>query len=105
VKRGGRHRKDGNHDVVVEAIERRGFVWWDTSQSEIGVDGFVVGHGRLVPCEIKDPESRRGLALSENERRTHRLLGSRGVRVEILTGDNESLDVLLRVRRDPYEPR
>src|SRR5262245_59186880 len=105
MRRGGRHRKDGNHDLVVQAIERRGLVWWDTSQSDIGVDGFAVGLGRVVPCEIKDPKGRLGLTLTANEERTHKLLASRGVRVEILTGDNDSLDVLFRHRKDPYEPR
>lgn len=101
--RGGRHRKDSNHDLVVAALKRRGIGWWDTSQTEIGIDGFAMLGRVLVPCEIKDPKSTRGLALSANEDRVHRLLSMFGIRVEILTGDDASLDVLGRATpRDFY---
>ena len=94
------HRLDNNHHVVVQAIERLGYFWWDASQTSLGVDGFAVGYGRIVPVEIKDPKSSRKLALSPRESDIHRQLGARHVRVEILTGDDESLDVL----RGHYRP-
>ena len=99
------HRKDGNHDLVVQAIRRRGYFWWDASQTNLGVDGFAVGHGRLVPVEIKDPKSKRKLALSEHEHKIHTILRRHGIAVELLTGDDQSLDVLTPPARDFYEPR
>ena len=98
------HAKDSNHDVVVEAIRRRGYFWMDASQTNLGVDGFAIGFGRVVPCEIKDPKASRKLTLSTHEQQVHTILRRHGVAVELLTGDDASLDVLTQPRRNFYDP-
>jgi hypothetical protein len=98
------HRKDRNHDVVRQAVERLGLYWWDAAQTNLGVDGFVVAQGRVVPVEVKDPKARRKLALSPHEAAIHQVLRAHGVTVEILTGDDQSLDVFKAPRRDFYAP-
>lgn len=96
------HRKDANHDQVKAELERLGYLFIDTSQTNLGLDAIVVKHGRMVPVEIKDPKSSRKLKLSPKEAKMHQLLKAYGVTVEILTGDNESLDVLREPRRNFY---
>lgn len=94
-----RHRLDSNHKAVVAELERRGYGWIDTSQTNIGFDGLVLVHGRLIPCEIKDPRSTRGLRLTTHEAKVAEHCLRHGVRVELLTGVDDSLDVLERPRR------
>lgn len=98
-----RHRKDSNHDLVVAALALRGYWFWDASQSNLGVDGFAVGHGRIVPIEIKDPKAWRGLQLSPHEAKVHQRLKAGGVVVEILTGDDGSLGPFSPRARDFYD--
>jgi hypothetical protein len=99
-----RHRLDSNHRDVIDALERLGYWFWNASQSNLGIDGFVVGHGRIIPVEIKDPKSSRRLQLTPHEAKIHQRLKANGVTVEILTGDNASLDVLRLPAREYYRP-
>jgi hypothetical protein len=89
------HAKDRNHKAVRKAVERLGYVWIDLAQSSAGIDAIVCRGGRCVPIEVKDgslPPSKQ--KLTPHEQQVHALLKAHGVTVEILTGDNESLDVL-----------
>jgi hypothetical protein len=98
-----RHRLDSNHKAIRKALEARGALFIDTSQTNLGFDALVVpaGFSRLVPVEIKDPASSRGLKLSPKEAAVHRELKARGITVEILT-DDASLDVLTQPARADF---
>lgn len=98
------HRLDGNHHEVRQALERVGYLFLDCSQTNLGFDALVVKAGRLVPVEIKDgrraPSAQR---LTPHEVEVHARLKAHGVTVEILTGVDQSLDVLLEPRRNFYD--
>ena len=96
------HRKDGNHDAIQAAIERRGYLFVDTSQTGLGIDGLVVAHGRMVPVEIKDPSSSRGAKLTPREQQAHQRFAAHGIRVELLMTEAD-LDVLGRETRSFYK--
>lgn len=91
-----RHRVDGNQVEIRKALERIGYLFIDTSQTNLGFDGLVVKAGRIVPIEIKHPKR---LALTPNEQDAHAKLKAYGVRVEVLTGVDQSLDVLMGDQR------
>lgn len=92
------NRKDGNHDARVKEIRALGYYWWNASHTNMGVDGFAVGHGRIVPIEFK-PDGK--APLSETEQKMHRILKANGIQVEIIT-DSKSLDVLRQRDRNFY---
>ena len=100
----GRHRLDGNHKAVRKAVEALGYLWLDTSQTDIGLDAILVKHGRIIPAEVKDgtlsPSRQR---LTPNEAKVHQALKQHGVTVEILTGVDSSLDVLKQPFRNMYD--
>lgn len=86
-------RQDGNHAAIVEALKWSGNWFWDASQGDLGVDGLIVGHGRIVPVECKVPSPTGRYTLTPREREVHEILAAHGVKVEILT-DVQSLEVL-----------
>jgi len=97
-----RHRRDLNQSDVFKAIQRAGGYVMDTSQTDLGFDGLVAIHGILRPVEVK----RDGVfELTPNELRAHRELKAHGITVEILTGVDQSLEVLFRAKtREYYKP-
>jgi hypothetical protein len=99
-----RHRKDRNHRTCAAALTQLGYWFWDASQSDLGVDGFAVGHGRIIPVEFKHPDN---VKLTPNETRVHQQLKIHGFTVEIMTGvDDKSLEPFLHDRgRNFYDPR
>jgi hypothetical protein len=50
-----RHRRDGNHKALVNALEHLGWTVCDTSQGcQVGApDLFIAKAGRVVACEVK----------------------------------------------------
>jgi hypothetical protein len=98
-----RHRKDRNHPEIREAVEALGYLWIELSQTNTGLDAIVVKHGRMVPVEVKDgarpPSARK---LTPHEEQVHQQLKERGITVEILTGVDQSLDVLRARDRNYY---
>lgn len=94
-------RTDANQRPLVEALAWSGLWFWDATQGDLGVDGLVVGHGRIVPVEFKVPSPTGRYTLTPREREIHGQLEAHGARVEILT-DLKSLDVLYRPMRNSY---
>ena len=93
------HRKDGNHEARVKDIEELGYYWWDASQTNMGIDGFAVGNGRIIPIEFKLSAREK---LTEKEKKTHNVLKSNGITVEVIT-DSASLEVLRLPVRNFYK--
>jgi len=52
------YRKDDNQDYLVAAIIKMGYGWLDMTQQRpsVGFDGFLLAQGRMIPCEIKNPD-------------------------------------------------
>lgn len=94
-------RIDGNQAALVEALAWSGLWFWDATQGDLGVDGLVVGHDRIVPVEFKVPSPTGRYRLTPRERTIHQQLEAHGVTVEILT-DLASLEVLYRPMRNSY---
>jgi hypothetical protein len=98
-----RHRKDDNHKEVQGAIEQMGYLFLNCSQSALGFDALAVKAGRFVPIEIKDGKKRPSARkLTPHEVKVHAALKAHGVTVEIVTGINDSLDVLRLRDRNYY---
>ena len=105
MSRKTKHRKDGNHDDVKAALEAMGYLVLDTSQTNLGFDMICVKHGAARFVEVKDgslPPSRQ--KLTPHEQKVHQQLRARGVTVELLTGVDQSLDVLGEKTRNYYKP-
>lgn len=94
-----RHRRDGNQGEVVDALEKLGYHVIDLSQSDCGFDLLVAKHGVLRAVEVKHPKR---LTLTKNEREAHEALKAKGVLVEIVTGLDDSLEVLREPKRNFY---
>ena len=81
-----RHRQDRNHHEIREAAEALGWLWQDTSQTQLGYDAILVQGGRTAYVEIKDGNKPMSAQqLTPHEVRVHRTLKAHGVTVEILT--------------------
>ena len=98
-----RHRKDANSDDIQDAAEPCGWLWQDTSQTDLGYDAILVKGGRSVYVEVKDgskpPSEQR---LTPHEEQVHAQLSRYGVTVELLTciGDLQVLERPQQARRD-----
>lgn len=97
-----RERRDNNEKGIRKAVEALGYLWIPQGR-KVGFDALLVGHGRIVPVEVKDgskpPSARR---LTPNEEKVQAALKAKGVTVELLTDVEQSLDVLRLPVRNFY---
>lgn len=101
-----RHRKDDNHDALLDVATRLGWFAQNTSQTELGYDAILVKGGRVVFAEIKDgqkPMSQQ--KLTPHEQTVHRRLKAHGITVEILTSEADVIALERPHRRGSYDER